>query len=164
MNSVCGREGDGSMLSEVERRDEFFTPEQPQLGIRTSHAKLTLAPTLTPTPQVRVIDGRIVVSELETDTPATEPAVEYRRVEEGELQCASPTPAFLPNSPPALTDSPAPYPLPSHTSLAAESAPRTAVHPIRTLAASRPGHSPPVHDRLGQNLCLVKAQCERSNT
>jgi len=45
-------------------------------------------------PQVRVIDGRIVVSELETDTPGTEPEVEYRRVEEGELQCA-PLPPHL---------------------------------------------------------------------
>jgi hypothetical protein len=49
--------------------------------------------------QVRVINGRIVVSELEADAPTAEPAVEYRRVEEGQNTCA-PQP---PPSPPCST-------------------------------------------------------------
>jgi hypothetical protein len=40
--------------------------------------------------QVQVINGRIVVTELEAEPPTEDAPVQYRRVEEGEEQCVPP--------------------------------------------------------------------------
>jgi hypothetical protein len=130
---------------------------------------------------VRVIDGRIVVSELETDTPPTEPAVEYRRVEEGELQCATPLPPpslplFLVSFTPVLSLLFQPNSLHGRHGLPLRIRARHAPRWRRSRYQGR--HAPPKnircyppwslttqrHDRPGQHLRLMNAQYERWNT